>query len=74
VKRRVDVVDRAWGEPAVELLAVQGANVVGGEAPELEASKGWLDVYPNDGLVPLVCALTYRVANAVRKPAIQVLP
>src|SRR3954447_2787023 len=53
VKRRVDIVDRAWGEPAIEFLTVQCARVARGEGTELEASEGGLNMYSHYGLVTL---------------------
>lgn len=40
VEGYVDVVDGAWGEAAVQLLAIEAADVAGGEGCQLDAAEG----------------------------------
>ena len=48
--------------------------MVRGKGFELETPKGRLDMHPDYGLVALESPLPHRVPDAIRKPAVQVLP
>jgi hypothetical protein len=74
VERYLVLVDRARGEPAIELLAIQGANVSRSERLPLQTPEGRLDMDQGYSIVTLVSPLPHGVSHAVGEPAVEVLP
>jgi hypothetical protein len=73
VQSHVDVVHGARSKTRVELVAVEGTQVVRGECPELRPAESRLDVDSADRLVALPGPLPDGVLDAIREPRAEVL-
>jgi hypothetical protein len=68
----VHVLDRPARKSGVAFLAIEVAQVCGGEAPQLHVAERGLDVEAGDLFVPLVGVGAHGAADAVREPRVHI--